>query len=951
MPETSTTIKSSNRSGLTALVGGAAGFIGSHLCEALLNQNINVIGIDNLANSTRENLKEIISNPRFTFFDFDLNSNKFGIGEGTHVDYIFHVAGAEESFGEKDLSLETLLVNSLGTKHLLDISREKKAKFLLVSSADIYSGALSSTSLNYYFGRVKRDEQILTHHEAKRYAEALTFEYFKKYDVNARICRLLDTYGPRMDLKNGSILSGLINEALNSDRLTIEGDGLQTLHPTYISDVIYGLIKAMLAENTKGKIYQLINPKKTTALSFVEEIKKAFAKNYDTQFKKNDRSLDFPYHTLETDSSTLSLNWQPSIGVIDGLIKTAAGFQNKDTSPIPPQPISTIKHGYPDTAAKRISKITLPKIHFFRLGLKSSFLNRGSLKFTIFLASLGLLLLGVFYPIASLFLNINTASQALQKSLQEVNSRDFSKAAKLANQAEAGWRQADQDLNNLNWLLTLLHLRTQTAGWGQSLFTLTSFSQTVALTAESIGPLKLLGNNWANPQPNFHDYFLNQINIQTDNLSLAADRLAVTEASFSQTYQRENGYFSKQLRDLRDGVPIVKKLVTGLRTAVAVLPEELGFNGAKNYLVLKTDNRILKNSGGIVTDYLEVTLENGHLISDSGGKIENLEKEMTDKINWPAVLKDFKKTTAPTLSDSFWDLDQRKTLKPLTAYYQSRGQNLAGVVLADNSFFKEVGAFTKSGSDLANFKDWTTNLTVSGWENLLNIVLNNFKTKHLLAVLNDEPINTVFEELGFSGSLLNQKVIAEKENNGGAVVADYLLVNIDSLGTGVSNVEIGKNYQVVISSQGLLTGKLRLTLKNKNSVPFQGYVRVLVPIGSVLESVIGNNKSGELVSSYEDKTQIGFLVELEPSVSKELVFSYQLPNQLNRTGPTTYSYTIQKQIGVIKEVINLSFNWASNFMVVGQEPLKVSGDSAGLLLETEQDKTIFFKIQPTPEKS
>ena len=205
----------------TALVAGAAGFIGSHLCASLLHQNSRVYGIDNWTTGKKQNIKPLLKNKNFVFIEHDLNKPlKTSLPQ---VDYIFHLAGVEAYINGLDVSLETLLVNSLGTRELLEISKKQNAKFLLASTTDIFQGFLSSSDLAHYYGSNHAKEEAYSHHEAKRFSEAITFEYLNRHQLDARIVRLGNVYGPNMDLKSGNQISRLLVAAKKQSPLKITG--------------------------------------------------------------------------------------------------------------------------------------------------------------------------------------------------------------------------------------------------------------------------------------------------------------------------------------------------------------------------------------------------------------------------------------------------------------------------------------------------------------------------------------------------------------------------------------------------------------------------------------------------------------------------------------------------------------------------------------------------------
>src|SRR3989338_3082021 len=275
----------------TALVAGAGGFIGSPLCDALIYQNCLVYGLDNWSTGKKENLKQLLNNKNFVFLEHDLNLPlKISLPS---IDYIFHLAGIEAYLNGLDVSLETLLVNSQVTRQLLDLAKKDKAKFLLGSTIDVYFGFLSATDLNQYFSPDRKRQEAYSHHEAKRFSEALVHEYYSRYGLDARVVRLGHLYGPRQNLDSGDDIARLFKAAIAGKPLVVAGQGIKSLYPTYVSDLIYGLTKAMFSQSSTGQIYTLVNPQKTSALNFANLLKKIIrAEDLAIEFSSEPTDLD-----------------------------------------------------------------------------------------------------------------------------------------------------------------------------------------------------------------------------------------------------------------------------------------------------------------------------------------------------------------------------------------------------------------------------------------------------------------------------------------------------------------------------------------------------------------------------------------------------------------------------------------------------------------------------------
>lgn len=424
--------------GKTALVAGGAGFLGSHLCDLLISYGFSVICVDNLTSGSKDNIQHLLNLPSFSLVKADINSPNFTLPDEVKIDIIFHAAGLEEFPVDQNLSLETLLVNSLGTRILLEMARKKGAKFVFISSADLHQGVFSSTSLKYYFGRDPKDESTFTHNEAKRFAEALVFEYFKKYNIFAEVVRVKDLYGPRMNLQADGELNRLLKGVIYGKKLEVLGEGLKTLNPTYVLDAAQGVVKASL-EGKSGEIYNLVNPDKVTTSSLAQVMREVVG-GIEINFKKGSSEVEFPYHQLDLSTSE-KLDWRPSTSLADGIAETIGYFRGRETpaQEPPPKPLFLQSSGGPvkGPASKKTKRFG----RFLRL--------------TIFLASLILVLITVIYPGGALIFNTYQANQSFKKTIQSLEADQPGQSVKAAERAQGSYQKASQNLQNLNWLLQI----------------------------------------------------------------------------------------------------------------------------------------------------------------------------------------------------------------------------------------------------------------------------------------------------------------------------------------------------------------------------------------------------------------------------------------------------------------------------------------------------------------
>ena len=306
------------------LVAGGAGFIGSHLCDLLISKGFFVYCLDNFITSKRENIKALESNPNFKLVNVDLTKDEINIPE---LDYIFHLASPASPADFKNLSEEIALVNSFGTLNLLKLAVEKKAKFLMASTSEIYGDPEEHPQKETYRGNVNSFGSRSCYDESKRFAETLVYIYRKKFNLNARLVRIFNTYGPRMRKDDGRVVSNFINQAISGSPLTVYGNGNQTRSFCYVSDMVEGIYQAMYAENSDGEIFNLGNPEEYKVIDFANKIKSMTNSNSETVY--SDLPEDDPSRRCPDISKAKEvLNWEPKVKVDEGLQKTIEYYKS-----------------------------------------------------------------------------------------------------------------------------------------------------------------------------------------------------------------------------------------------------------------------------------------------------------------------------------------------------------------------------------------------------------------------------------------------------------------------------------------------------------------------------------------------------------------------------------------------------------------------------------------------
>jgi dTDP-glucose 4,6-dehydratase len=315
----------------TALVAGGAGFIGSYLCEKLLKKNFKVICLDNLITGSRKNVDLLSSDQNFVFIEKDVSQVEKDFTP-EKIDFIFHLASPASPNKKSPRSyinfpIETLLANSEGTFRLLNIAKEKKAKFLYASSSEVYGDPQVSPQNEEYFGNVNPVGIRSVYDEGKRFGEAITMAYFRKYDLDSRIIRIFNTYGPRMRPDDGRVVSNFINQALKNEPLTVYGEGTQTRSICFINDLVDGLYLAMVSDNTKGEVLNLGNSEERTVLEIARIIKDKVgskSKIVNEPLPEDDPKKRKP----DLSKVKKLLKWEPKISIDRGIEETIQYFRH-----------------------------------------------------------------------------------------------------------------------------------------------------------------------------------------------------------------------------------------------------------------------------------------------------------------------------------------------------------------------------------------------------------------------------------------------------------------------------------------------------------------------------------------------------------------------------------------------------------------------------------------------
>jgi len=310
---------------MRAVVTGGAGFLGSHLCDRLIGMGYDVICLDNLLTGNISNIAHLMGNSAFKFIKYNVVEYLFVEGP---VDAVLHFASPASPIDYLEMPIQTLKVGSLGTHKALGLAKEKKARFLLASTSEIYGDPLVNPQPETYWGNVNPIGPRGVYDEAKRFAEAMTMAYRRYHKVDARIVRIFNTYGPRMRPNDGRVVSNFIVQALRGEPLTIYGDGAQTRSFCYVSDLISGIVALLSAPPSQemDRPFNIGNPEERTVRDLATKV--LALTGTSSQIEYRDLPVDDPHVRCPDITRAKSvLGWRPEVDIDQGLQLTIDYFR------------------------------------------------------------------------------------------------------------------------------------------------------------------------------------------------------------------------------------------------------------------------------------------------------------------------------------------------------------------------------------------------------------------------------------------------------------------------------------------------------------------------------------------------------------------------------------------------------------------------------------------------
>jgi dTDP-glucose 4,6-dehydratase len=312
------------------LITGAAGFLGSHLCDRLLAEGHEVVGLDNFITGNPDNIAHLAGNEKFSFIKRDVSEYIFVPGK---VDAVLHFASPaspnpDSPYGYSNIPIQTMKAGALGTHNCLGVCRAQGARFLLASTSEIYGDPIEHPQTEAYWGHVDPIGPRSMYDEAKRFAEALTMAYHHMHQVDTHIARIFNTYGPRMRLEDGRVVPNFLQQALRGDPLTVYGDGSQTRSFCYVDDLVEGIYRLLLSEEHMP--INLGNPNETSIREFAKTINILTGNITAIDFQPDKRFGNDPQRRCPDITRARSLlGWEPKVNLEEGLKRTLTYFKGK----------------------------------------------------------------------------------------------------------------------------------------------------------------------------------------------------------------------------------------------------------------------------------------------------------------------------------------------------------------------------------------------------------------------------------------------------------------------------------------------------------------------------------------------------------------------------------------------------------------------------------------------
>lgn len=875
-----------------ALVAGGAGFLGSFLCEVLLFQGCQVICLDDLSTGKKQNLKNCLSSKDFTFYQHDLKkplSGKIlsyfqkdaGLQDVVTAKYIFHLTGLKRV-----------------TENLFVLAKQIRTKMLEVRGLE-EKGSLSS-------GR-----------------------------INVKTVYVTDVYGPRMNLDDKSLLVQLIKAAVFGFPLKIPGIGKEELQLTFVSDVVYGLTKAMFVESAESEPFYLISQEKVSVLDFAHQLQKQSQRELKIEYVASEKEKRI-YPIKAVAESQKKLNWKGKTDLKEGIRQTLKFFESKS------------EKKFPQTSDYLTTVKTVKK---------------SSRRFSFSLL-VGLLIFFLLFSPLTLLFDSFWGWFNFKKAYQFFLEADFSQGQKKAQQAFTSFKRAEQTVQEYAPVFSFFG-QENLAFSAERLFYLgAAASEGLVHTGLAVEKINQLGKV----------IFQNNSGKVND---LVTETIREIDYSYRQFSLIEADFKTQKLlfqpTELASALPYARQLISQAEKGIRLIPELIGVNGKRTYLVLLQNNSELRPTGGFIGSFALIEFDQGRLLNFEVRDVYSADGQLKGHVEPPAALKKYLGEAGWFLRDSNWDPHFPASARRAGWFLEKETGEVVDGVFGVNLFLAQrilnaVGEievidfgekinaknlFEKAGyhSEIGFFpgstqkQDFLGSLSKSLFEELKNLdaktevkilkeVYHSLEAKDLLVFFNNPKAMAVVADLGWDGRIKGVTCQSSSES----CFLDYLMLVESNLGVNKANFFVQRDvvHQVNFFSDGQVEEKLKIDYHNSSLTEnfpagrYKNYLRILIPLGSRLGSVLINGQKidEEKIDqgSLYGKTYFGFLVEVPIKDSSSVEVTYFLPEKISLKGASRYLLLIQKQPGIQDKQISLDLKTSPEITVLPAASFRLAFD-------------------------
>ncbi len=930
-----------------ALVVGAAGFLGSHLTESLLEKNIQVVGVDNFSTSNRENLEEVVKSKKFHLIVADAQNLTLNL---ERLDYIFLVAGAEWD-----------------SAAVMKLFREKKARCVFVSWINLYD-------------KHEEDKYKWFKEEESRLAK-----FAGQYNLNARILRLGPSFGPRMRFETDEaairlIQAQLLGEIQKEESLEFSSRAL------YVTDAVDLIIKSMLKGATAQKIFDgvALTPVK------VSEIKQILLDPLWHESRQFIPSELPPWPTPNLMKTMKFLNWRPKVGLVKALKETLSYFKDREIN-IPKleqehnlpkrqeiPPLTEEKRGEME-GLKTALKINPEKKEEKKKSRGVRFSFSGP-KIYLLIATI-LIVFGIIYPIAALGLGILTFRFELKQATDALAKGEFDKSLSSLAWAKTGVDEATSIVESLEPIRKLNILGAQ---FDQADLLLNVTESSTASVEGAVRGVKALYLGLRATSGDINDSPFDYYNSAQVELTQADDNLSSAQALINSSQFKANlpTFFKGQVQRLSDYLKGAGSVVQKAKDASIILPKMVASN--KSYLILLQNNMELRPTGGFIGSYGLISFDGGKLKKLEVNDVYSVDGNLKIHVEPPKEIKEDLGQKDWFLRDSNFEPDFPTSAKQAEWFFnQEAGTTVAGVfamdvtsmenllevlgpidlpdynekITSDNLFERAVAhaeqSFFPGSQAKKSFITALTNQALNkmfflpdqNWPAIVGALGKSLQSKHISIFLDDPKLFSYVVSQNWGG------VLPRPAEDQSETTSDFLAPVEANLGADKVNYYLDRSYGLAtaIGKDGEVSHKLKINYTNKSPSDawpggkYKNRMRIYLPIGTKLTKALwGEADITKDVTSYVDygRTFFSVLLELEPKEQKALILEYQLPKSLQFTNNNaSYRLDVIKQAGTLKDPFNLTVTYPINYQLSGGNTQKIGPQEETISTDLLEDRS------------